>query len=259
MFTRLTLLVRLSAGLLLTSALSACHLGDLLEHAGLSSSRLPVQAPGLYGGQSNDLQAPAVVTLIQPGLDFWSFQGQWRADGLVLKGFVQGSGSQTADGFRSADAVDYGVMPPQRGSLGAAFDGASQGWNGTRHHGDRWVDFDTQRLIRTQPMPPDALPGLWQLQDHLGHGLRVHILPDGRLSGRSSNACTFSGQLSLAQVHGYSYPLAIQYGPPPCLMAGETIRGIALLIPLTDGRQQLILGGVNPERSMGSAAAGSRS
>lgn len=218
---------------------------------------------GAYSGTLGESPGAEYLALILDDHSFWSLYGVRDGRGFVLKGFVQGHGVAEGASFRSADVKDFGQLPPTAGSMGARYDGATGTLAGTRHSGDRWVDFAGRR---TTPDRYDhqatasiaTVWGNWTLLTPAGQPIDLSIARDGALSGRTARGCRVTGTVG-PHVSGRNlFAIQIRFGDAPCAMAHETADGIGVSLSLPGGRQQLLLAATNRERSRGFTAGGIR-
>ncbi len=218
---------------------------------------------GAYSGTLGESPGAEYLALILDDHSFWSLYGVRDGRGFVLKGFVQGHGVAEGASFRSADVKDFGQLPPSAGSMGARYDGATGTLAGTRHSGDRWVDFAGRRTAPDRydhqaPASTATVWGHWTLLTPAGQPVDLTIDQAGALSGRNAKGCRVGGTLQPHPSGKNLFALQIRFGDAPCAMAGETADGIGVSLSLPGGRQQLLLVATNRERSRGFTAGGIR-
>lgn len=218
---------------------------------------------GAYSGTLGGSPGAEYLALILDDHSVWSLYGVRDGRGFVLKGFVQGHGVAEGSDFRSADVKDFGQLPPSAGSMGARYDGATGTLAGTRHSGDRWIDFAGRRTAPDRydheaPASTASVWGSWTLQTPAGQPVDLTIDQAGALSGRTAPGCRVGGTVRPHPSGKNLFALQIRFGEAPCAMANEAVDGIGLSLPLPGGRQQLLLVATNAGRSRGFAAGGIR-
>jgi hypothetical protein len=93
-----------------------------------------------------------------------------------------------------------------------------------------------------EPSNIAAVHGDWVLGDALGRPAELSVWPDGSLQLKLPE-CSYSG--SLEPINGLNLLGMKLRSELPCLLDTDETEGFVVVLPLTDGRQQLMLWGVD--------------
>jgi hypothetical protein len=202
---------------------------------------------------------------------FWLAYGRPLVGPFRESGFVQGSGTTTSSTrtFTSTDARDFGdarafgvgrtapvtvtatysTAPAITGSIvydtGALlFDGASP-IPGTNY------SYNT-------PASMQAVLGAWTLVANDTVTTALTIAASGTITGTDLTGCSFTGSIAPRSSGRNVFNVTLTFGPAPCTVPLTTMTGIALAMPLTTGRTELLMMANDATRAFGYGASGTR-
>jgi hypothetical protein len=214
---------------LAVAALAACGGGG---DDAPQQPQLVVVAPGMYIGTTNT-GGEFVALQVENG-DLWALYVVGN-DGGMIHG---GSAVPMKDySYTPARPVSLSFTSASSTAVGGTFsDGINPAasFNGTKPAG---YDYN-------QPVSVSTISGRWaQIPATTGENLTFDITVGGAVSGFSSGGCTFAGVVA---PHGNKqlYDVNISFGPAPCVLAGQTAKGVAigdqsnLIVMLVDNTKQ---------------------
>ena len=102
-----------------------------------------------------------------------------------------------------------------------------------------------------------VIAGSWSLTTLDGDGLTMNVQNNGSFTAVSSG-CGFGGTVAPRASGKNVFDVQLTFGPAPCALPGQRAAGIAVAYPLGNGRTQLLVAVVTPDRSAGQAAFGDR-
>ena len=217
---------------------------------------------GAYAGTlGGDNEHSAFQLLVLPQGDFFAVYGENSASGLTIRGYMHGRQLASSAGGWSASGREFGIESPTGIELKAnpapdsGVAGTVIGSDGlvTRFSGTAMpsTTFDYNR-----PAQLSSIVGTWAMATPYDQRATLAINQDARLSG-SVDGCAFSGKAT-PQAGRNVFDVAMTFGGEPCVLVGQTARGIALAHQLPDGRQQLMVMVQDDSRSEGGLLVGSR-
>lgn len=255
----------------LTSALALTACGG-----GGSDSASPSPAPGAPAGSNPASPSPlrgAYVGTLSGGTstafdmivlgngEYWGLYGRRSGSTLLVDGLLQGQASAAEGRLISTDLRDFGEMPALAGTMSGTYDSVARTLSGSAAFPGGSIRFSGGP--GTAPFSLDATPSLaslvgsWTLSAIDGEGINLTVSANGAFSARSAFGCNFTGSFAPRTTEN-AFDLNLSFGPAPCLLPGQTARGIGAVTPLAGGRNQLIVAAVTPDRQAGTAAFGVR-
>lgn len=219
-------------------------------------------AEGVYGGTLTGSTSANFELLVLENGEYWALYGQQTASAFLVAGFLQGTGSASAGSFTSSNLRDFGYLSPLQGSVSATYDttartiqgtttaqGGSVGFSGGPIAGSTY-SYDTAASLAT-------VTGAWSLSDLKGNPISISVAGNGSFTAASAG-CSMSGSLAPRPSGKNVFNFSLAFGPAPCTLPGTSASGVALSYPLSNGKTQLLVAGVNSARTAGMAAFGSR-
>lgn len=217
---------------------------------------------GAYAGTlGGDGDRSAFQLLVLPQGDFFAVYGENSASGLAIRGYMQGRQLASSAGNWSASGREFGIDSPTGIELKAS-SAPDSGVAGTVIGSDGLVTrFSGTAMPSTtfdynRPAQLSTIVGNWTMATPYDQRATLAINQDARLSG-SVDGCAFSGKAT-PQAGRNVFDVAMTFGGEPCVLVGQTARGIALAHQLPDGRQQLMVMVQDDSRSEGGLLIGSR-
>jgi hypothetical protein len=202
------------------------------------------------------------LLLLEDG-EYWSIYGSETVERFVVAGFVQGVGVASGGSFTSTNARDFGRIPPIGGTVQATYDLAARTVSGTVNYPAGPVlfageaipvsayDYDAAASIST-------IAGNWTLSTLANETVAMTISPSGSVSAITTLNCSFTGSIAPRLSGKNVFDVTLTFGPAPCLIPGQTARGVGLAYLLVSGQLEFIIAGVNNERTLGALAFGTR-
>lgn len=198
--------------------------------------------------------------------EYWALYGADVGSGLVVAGFVHGSGVSANGEFSSINARDFGVSPAPSGTLAANY--TTQSLLGVARFPGRTMNFSATPVPATTydyraPAALVDIVGLWpmRLTDDTPVNLTVQV--DGSLSGvDSSNSagprCAFTGVAAPRPAGTNVFDVRVDFGPA-CTLSNQTITGIGFTHTIAGTAvRELVVAAVNGSRTAGMALYGTR-
>ena len=105
----------------------------------------------------------------------------------------------------------------------------------------------------------DKIAGPWGLRTNTGDSMVISVPPDGNFSTRTAAGCDLTGSVTPRPTGKNVYNVIVRLGAAPCVLPGETMRGIAVVVRESSGTlglSQLTITTVNSSRTIGLTAAG---
>lgn len=249
----------------MASALASALLAGCGGGGGSDSNGDPVEPAGAYVGRmTTSARTLDFQLLLRKNGQAWAMYGSQASSILYVSGFVQADAvSVSRNGSRVASnrLRDFGVSPAAQGtttiditpskSIRGSFDigGTSNGFSGSEMDGSLYVYARAASL--------SDLSGAWSLTALTGEGIAMSISATGAISGTSALGCQFVGT-AVPALDENVFDVSINFGPSPCVLPNQPGTGIAVVSPLATGDTQLIFAGVDPTRTIGTAAFGTR-
>jgi hypothetical protein len=218
-------------------------------------------AEGAYSGILTGGPYPAFRLLELDGGEYWALYGFGGGDSFAVAGFLHGTSSSSSGNFISSDLRDFGFIPSVSGTATATFD-ASKGTiagSVTTSRGsvsiaggpiqDVPYEYNLQATM-------EQIAGPWGLQTSTGDMMIVAVPADGNFSTRTTAGCNLSGTIKPRPSGKNVYDVTIQFGAAPCLLPGQSMRGLAITVRQTNGFTQLTIVMINAARTIGFSAFG---
>lgn len=243
---------------LLTAALLAGCGGGSGNSAPVSV--VPTRAEGAYAGTISNGQEHSSVVLEND--DYYAIYGKTLDGVFRISGFLHGSGTSLNGGFSSADLKDFyytGVV--QTGSLNATYvpgvsfsgtiteNGASLGYTGTAINPSSY-NYNTGATLAN-------VVGAWTISDLSGETASLSVSASGAFT-TSSGGCISTGTVTPRASGKNVFDVNVKYGAVPCLLAGQTAKGIGLEYIIAGGKRQLMVALENAARTSGTIYFGLR-
>lgn len=228
-------------------------------------------AVGAYAGTITGSPIATIknfVTLIQEDGSFWTMYGAQGTSTYQVSGFMQGTAGTIGDGtYRSSDAKDFRTLPAAAATVSGAYvagtslSGTTQYASGgsTRFNG---VPVPSSFYNYNTPAQLSGLRGLWSISMTAGTTIDtvdINISDMGTIGARASaNGCTVTGTV-VPKANGKNvFDVSLSFGASPCVLARQTVRGVALSHALSGAQRQLVFLLVNDDRTKGVWATGVR-
>lgn len=220
-----------------------------------------IGAEGVWQGTLSD--GRHFSTLVLEDGSFATLYGPLVKGVFLLEGLLQGPSTAQGGAFNSTDARDFQPFSaPVQATVNATYTpgdkiqgavterGAITGFAGDS--GDK----DTSRYDYNAPATLAAIEGVWTLTTLDGAPVAATV-KDGALQA-TSNGCNLSGTI-LPRASGRNvYDVALTFGPAPCQLAGQQMRGNAIVGKPTSNQQQITVMTTNADRSAAVTAFGTR-
>lgn len=252
-----------AAGIAAAALISACGGGGgsstpAATTPTTSSSPIP---EGSYTGTLTGSKNSAFQLILLENGDMWGIYGSRPATGFSLAGFAQGTVVANNGSLTSSNARDFGFVPPQNASMSAIYNTTTKTIGGIFPIAQSTVNFTgtAEPLYVYDQLPSIAgAAGSWQMTSVLGEVFTINLAATGPFSGTSDRGCSITGGVSPRASGKNVLNLAVSFGPAPCVLAGQTLNGIALSTPLSGGLNQLTFEAIDAQRSVSFGAIGQR-
>lgn len=218
-------------------------------------------AEGAYFGTLSDGRQH--YTLVLENGQFYTLYGSTSNGIFGVSGFLQGNGSSNNGSYSSGDVKDASASNPvlQSATLSATYTAGSS-FNGSLAEGNSSVSFTGAGLGAAvynynAAASLAAVSGTWNLTSLRGYPVTLNIAAAGTFSGTSSG-CSMSGTVKPRPSGKNVFDVALTYGPSPCILAGQSLAGIAITYVATTGQHQLAVAMLDQARVNSSAYFGIR-
>lgn len=257
------------AAILLSSLITACGGGGGGgDTAGnLTQSPPPPPPPaataeGVYGGTLTGSIGTHFQALVLENGEFWSMYGQDSGSIFTVYGFVQGTGTSNNGTYTVSNAKDFGVDPPLSGTLTATYDSSAKTISGSASSASGSVQFSGGPIVDSlynydRAASLSDISGRWDTVSSFGGSVSVDVAANGSVT-MAEGACSGSGSITPRPSGKNVFNVSITFGPAPCVLPGQTLKGIAVVYPLSTGQTQLVAAGTNASRTVGVAVFGIR-
>lgn len=249
--------------LLMATLLAACGGGG-----GSSGSTAVVTTPaptvgsaqGAYIGTVSDGREHQTVILEND--QFYSMYGHTAGAAFVIEGFLQGNGKSNNGSFSALDVVDSTANNLRIPATLTATYTPGVSLNGSLTESAGVVSF-TSAPIATAVYNYNAaaslsdISGKWDLTSLRGFSNALSIDSTGAFVATSSG-CSSSGTIVPRASGKNIFDVTMSFGAAPCVLAGQSIKGIAIDYVLTNGKRQLIIAGIDQSRANTAAFVGVR-
>lgn len=227
------------------------------------SVRCGADAEGAYVGTLTGSTNSAFQLVILENGEYWAIYGNQTPATFFVSGLVQGTGVSNNGTFTSSDLKDFGFFPAIAGALNSTYNLATLAFSGTAAFSIGTVGFVASPATASTYNYNTAaslttVSGAWALTASTGESVAVSISPTGVYSASTNLGCTFSGTVTPRPSGKNVFNVTYTFGPAPCALPGQAATGIAITFPVSAGKTQLIVGGVNSARNAGTVAFGTR-
>jgi hypothetical protein len=232
---------------------------------GGSSASSPIgnlSAEGVYGGTVAASPSDFQMLVLDNG-DIWLMYGSQTSSAFIVSGFLQGS-STASNGTLTISAMnDFGTTPPNPVSATASYNSSLKTISGTFSASGTAINFTGGPIVGSlynydSTAIQSQISGAWNVVTVSGATIALSISSAGQLTGAVPGGCILSGSATPRSSGKNVFNVAINIGPSPCNQPNSTVSGIAVIYPLSSGKSQLLLAAINPAKTTGIAAVGSR-
>ena len=214
---------------------------------------------GTMGGSGGS--ASAFQLLVLPEGDFFAIYGENANGRMAVRGYMHGRQHDAGPGAWAGSGREFGIESPSGVELQATY-APDAGVAGTVIGADGLISRFTGTAVPPstfdyrQPAKLSSIVGTWTMNTPYDQRATLAISQDAALTG-SVDGCTFSGSATPLPSRNV-FNVAMTFGGEPCVLVGQTARGIALTHQLPDGRQQLMVMVQDDSRSEGGLLVGLR-
>lgn len=247
------------------STLAGCGGGGDASTSSLNGngSTPSTAAEGFYSGSLTGSPSTSFEMLVLENDEVWALYGNQTTAGFAVNGFAQGAGKSNNGSYSAADLRDFGFAPAIAASASASYRTADKTISGSIVEGKNTVTFSggpsaAAPYVYTSAAALSAIAGNWSMSALGGESVAVTISAAGALTANSSKGCSFSGTLSPRPSGKNVFNASLKFGGSPCALPNQSITGIAVDYPLANGQTQLIFAGYTADRTLGTAAFGTR-
>lgn len=207
-------------------------------------------AQGIYIGTTSD--GREIDTIVLENDQFYTMYGHTVGNAFQVSGFVQGDGKSNNGVFTSANAVDSTSGNTRLAATVNATYVAGVNLNGSLVESGGTVSFTSAPIAAAVINYNSAasladIGGKWELTTLRGFPASFTISATGGLTGTSSG-CAISGSLTPRASGKNVFDVSIDFGPSPCLIPSQSIKGMAISYVATNGKRQLIVAGIDTAR-----------
>lgn len=201
-------------------------------------------------------------TLVLENEQFYTMYGGTVAGVFTVSGFLQGNGHTSGGNFTATDVKDATADGQLlTGSLNATY-AANSGLNGTLTEGTNTVNFTGTTVVSSvydynTPANLADIAGIWNMTTLRGFSSTLNIAGSGTFTA-TSGACSFSGTFKPRSSGKNVFDVAMTFGPAPCVLPGQTLTGIGIDFMLNNGKRQLLVAGLDQDRTSSAAFFGTR-
>jgi hypothetical protein len=234
---------KILAASVLAAALAGCGGGDSIS--------TPAIAEGAWQGTTS--AGYTVDILVLENNETWAMFGTNTNNYLTVRGFDRGSGTSSGNTFNgSGTEYSYTGSAVSGSFSGTVIPGAS--FNGAINGAQR-VTFSTA------PMPSSSynyntaaqlanVTGTWNGALLTGAAASVSVSATGALSG-SSSGCLYTGKVAPRASGKNVFDVTLNFGGAPCILANQSVSGIAIAYLTTTGKTQLLAAMTNAANTAG--------
>jgi hypothetical protein len=251
--------------LAITLALAACDSGSNMPSNGNNDRQFGnASAEGAYGGNLTGSLFSNFIMVVLEDATFWLAYGRPLVGPLAESGFIEGTGTSTSTThtFTSADAVDFGLVPPAPATITATYSTAPS-ISGSIVYDTATVLFDGASPITgttysyATPASMATVLGAWTLTSNAGVATPINIAASGTLSATDASGCAFTGSIAPRASGKNVYNVSLTFGAT-CPVPNTAMTGIALALPIVGGKTELLLMAMDSTRGFGYGATGTR-
>lgn len=245
----------------IAASLLACGGGGDNGAVGVSAG----SPEGVYGGTFTGRSSNAFQMLVLENNEIWALYGTQMPSVFLVSGFVQATGTAAAGSYNSSAATDFPASgSPLNGAVTATYNSAAGTISGSvTAPGSSPLSFAGSPIAGSTynyntPAAVATISGSWSLQAITGESIAMNITSSGTFTASSALGCNFSGMATPRSSGKNVFNLSITFGSAPCALPGQSATGIAINYPVTGGKNQLLIAGLNASRTAGTAAFGTR-
>lgn len=251
----------LATAILTAAALTACG-GGGGDSAPLPPPPPPASAEGAYIGNLTNAGVNAFQSVVLETGQYWMVYGNVVSGVFYINGLIQGSGVSNNGSFTSGDLRDFGATPAAAGTLTGTYT-ATPSFAGTLAVPGGTVGFNGGAFATTvynynTPALQASIAGAWTLSSTTNDPINLAIAADGSFNGTTVAGCALTGTATPRPSGRNVYNVTVIYGGAPCTQAGQTVTGIGVYSTITPTNRQFMVALVNPGRTVGTVAIGSR-
>lgn len=241
-----------------TLLMSACGGGGGDSPAATNSSS---KAEGVYEGTLSGSSSSVFQLLVLENDEYWGLYGSQVGNTFGVRGFIQGQGTSNNGSFTSANAKDFGTVPPTSGTITASYV-ANASLNGSVASSAGSATFSGTSIAPTNynynvAAAVGEIAGNWTLGALDGSTVTLSVAAGGSFTANSAG-CAITGTFTPRASGKNVFDVALTFGGAPCALPGTAGAGVALTYPTAVGTHQLIVAGVDPARTAGTALFGTR-
>jgi hypothetical protein len=248
-----------------TLALAACDSGNMPSNGNNDHNFSNASAEGAYGGTLTGSPFSNFVMVILEDQTFWQAYGRPLVGPIAESGFIEGTGMSTSSThtFTSTDAADFGLVPTAPATITATYTSAPS-ITGS-------IVYDTATVLFTgaspiagtnyaygTPAQIASVLGTWALVSNAGIATPVNISASGTLTGVDASGCGLTGSIGPRPSGKNVFDVTLTFAGAPCTVPNTSMNGIALAMPLTTGKVELLLMAIDSTRTFGYGASGTR-
>ncbi|HJV03072.1 MAG TPA: hypothetical protein VJ752_21225 [Burkholderiaceae bacterium] len=243
--------------LLALAALAGCGGGG---GATVAASTTIASPQGVYQGAFST--GGTHNTLVLENNQFYTIYGSTVAGVFTVEGFLQGNAQASGGSFAATDVKDATTAGQLlTGSLSASYT-ATNSLNGTLTEGSNTVTFTSSAVAASvydynTAANLNDIAGTWSMTSLRGYANTFNIAASGAFTA-TSGACAFSGSFKPRASGKNVFDVSMTFGPAPCILAGQTLAGIGIDFMLNNGKRQLLIAGLDANRSSSAAFFGTR-
>lgn len=224
--------------------------------------------PGAEGAYRSPLPGSGntdIDTVVLENDEYYAVYGRVSPSQFIVSNFIHGTGISGATAFTSTNMRDFGPKPPAAPTAGSLIAAYVPNVSMT---GSITIPAGTIPLTSTKtalapfydyaaPANLPDLAGTWRMNERSGN-LSTVVVTGGTFSGTNNLGCSFTGTLAPRAGSKNVFNSTITYGAAPCLLAGQTVSGIALSYLFNSGAtRQLMIIGKNEARTGAEFLSGS--
>lgn len=220
-------------------------------------------AQGVYGGAiDNGASRAFQLVVLDDGL-FWVMYGNQVNGAFQISGFMQGAGTFSNGTFSASSVRDYAIYPAVAGSASGTYNAAAKTIAGSVLLLGRAVTFSGGPIAGSlynysTPAVLSSVSGSWTVRLSTNESATLIVSNTGAVTIQSSRGCRSTGTIAPRPSGKNVFDVAITFGPPPCVLPGTPVTGVAAVYPLGNGQVQLLAAARDGAQTAGFLAAGTR-
>lgn len=220
---------------------------------------------GVYGGVFSGGSSNAFQLLVLENNEMWALYGTESASAFLVSGFLQATGIASGGNYSSTAATNFPASGAAlNGTVSATYNSTAKTISGTATSlAATPITFSGSPIAGSTynyntPAALSNVTGSWSLTDITGDSISLSVGSTGAFTASTGSGCNFSGTVIPRASGKNVFNVSLTFGASPCLLAGQTVNGIAINYPVTGGRNQLVVSVINSSRIVGTAAFGTR-